>query len=77
MIKKELFFPSKKKLPIDGWFQGCVLCDTITANLILFKKETSCEYYAYLCSPCQILIKDPKNFIAYEKECNYLIRKSF
>ena len=80
-IKKELFPPGGDNLPPDGWFQQCILCYTITADLILLEKHTLLdeiiEFYAYLCSPCRKLIKNPeknpKVFEKYEKKCNKLI----
>jgi len=80
-IKKELFPPGGTNLPIDGWFQQCILCYSITADLIFLESHTRLdeitEFYAHLCSPCTKLIKNPKKnpkvFKKYEKKCNKLI----
>ena len=80
-IKKEFFHPGGENLPSDGWFQQCIRCYTITADLILLEKHTLLdeiiEFYAYLCCPCRKLIKNPeknpKVFQKYEKKCNKLI----
>ena len=82
IIKKELFPPVENNLPHDGWFQACVLCYSITANLILFEKhiifDETIEYYAYLCSPCIKLIKKyPKIAEKYEKKCSKLIKSTY
>ena len=80
-IKKEFFHPGGENLPSDGWFQQCILCYSITANLIFLESHTRLdeiiEFYAHLCTPCTKLIKNPKKnpkvFKKYEKRCNKLI----
>ena len=81
IIKKELFIRGGDNLPSEGWFQQCVLCYSITANIFLFEKHTHTdkiiEYYAHLCSPCIKLIKNPKKYPKinkkYEKKCSKLV----
>jgi len=75
---KELFPSAGDNLPLDGWFQQCVLCYSITANLFLLESHTRVdeiiEFYAHLCSPCTKLIKNQeKNPKVFEKRCNKLI----
>ena len=38
-IKKEFFHPGGENLPSDGWFQQCILCYSITANLIFLESS--------------------------------------
>ena len=37
---KELFPSAGDNLPLDGWFQQCVLCYSITANLFFLESHT-------------------------------------
>ena len=84
IIKKELFPSGGDNLTSDGWFQHCIICHAITANLILFEKHTrrdkTIEYYAHLCKDCIKLIKNPKKYPKitekYEKKCNNLILRN-
>lgn len=73
---KELF--PKSNLPKDGWFQSCVVCYAITADLIFFEEHTchkeTIKYYAHLCKDCKKIMKKNKKINEkYERRCNKLI----
>ena len=51
--KQAYIFMVSKNLPIRGWFQRCLVCDTITAQKQLYKINNGIYMYYYRCSPCK------------------------
>lgn len=51
-----MFFPdSESSLPINGWLQYCLICDSITGNTIKFDTMFEFENYiveAFVCKKC-------------------------
>ena len=41
-----------EKLPKNGWFQGCIFCFAITAQLVEFKTSLV-KYDVHVCKDCQ------------------------
>ena len=65
-------------LPDKGWFQCCIVCDTITSKLHYYKnittrRKTQVEIYSYLCKRCQKKLSDKQFFKNYEVNCKELI----
>ncbi len=63
---RQVYLYEDKDLPKCGWFQGCILCSTITSKTLFFdfksdeKEKLKYEFYTYLCPPCQRKIKNDK-----------------
>ena len=51
--KKAYVFITSNHLPVNGWFQHCLVCDIITAQTQLFKINNDTYFYYYRCSPCK------------------------
>ena len=68
----------ESNMPIDGWFQCCIVCDTITSKLhyyknITTKRKTQVEIYSYLCKKCQKKLSDKQFLKKYEINCKEVI----
>ena len=59
-LNEVLIFTVSNNLPCNGWFQQCLLCDTITAQKYLFKIDDEKHFYYFRCSPCK------KKIISYD-----------
>lgn len=77
---RQVYLYEDKNLPKCGWFQGCVVCSTITSKVQEYKFKSTInnlqhyEFYSYLCPPCQRLIKSDKNELAkYKQIANEMI----
>lgn len=71
-ILKRIYLYKKTELPEEGWFQGCIICYTITAQLYFHKiiehENIIYEYNAHLCPSCK---KNPPDSLEYK--CNKYI----
>ena len=71
---KEIFIHNKSELPIDGWFQLCYYCNTITARTVLFhmfyNKKVLYEFHVYTCPSCSKKFKRDSNiYIDFNNNC--------
>jgi transcription elongation factor Elf1 len=59
-------------LPIDGWIQGCIVCNANTSNTILYKDEihNNIGYMVYCCRTCK---QSKERNAEIEKEYNDII----
>jgi len=57
MNPKRIYLYIESHLPKKGWFQGCLRCASITAQLQLYKTITMADLtkkvYIYICPLCQ------------------------
>ena len=70
------------KFPSRGWIQSCFHCDNPTANTKIYdvvKKGTKTyTYNVYVCPECsKLLLKNPKEFIKFMRNCNSHIRSKY
>ena len=76
MLKK-IYLYRDSTLPIDGWLQACIICQTITSNLHHYKTieidKTIYEYQAHLCPPCCRRIQDPSKSDIFDSICDSYI----
>jgi hypothetical protein len=57
-------------LPKEGWFQTCIICDTVTSHTMVYKKDI----ISYTCLPCKNKINlITENKIYYEKCCMWVL----
>jgi len=76
-IVKSISIYRDSKLPENGWMQSCFNCYIFTAKNILFKthvnKNTTHEFFVYLCPLCQREFKkknNEKSYIIFQNKCN-------
>ena len=69
--KKAYVFITSSHLPVNGWFQHCLVCDIVTAQTQLFKINNDTYFYYYRCSPCKK--KEIKN--EYSKDMYSWLKK--
>lgn len=73
MKPKRIYLYTESHLPEKGWFQGCLRCASITAQLQLYKTipmaEITKEIYVYICSPCQKNLATPDKLRAFQRIC--------
>ena len=63
---KEIFIHNKSELPIDGWFQLCYYCNTITARTVLFHMFIIKKYYTnFMCIHVHLVLKNSKEIRIY------------
>lgn len=81
---KQVYLYEDRNLPKCGWFQGCIICGTITSKNILydFKAEepsnVKYEFHTFLCPICQRLIKNDENKLQeYKMITNEMIHQEF
>lgn len=76
---KKIFLYETTHLPEEGWFQGCIRCETITANIKLFKTITTTkkitEVRVYLCLPCQNVLKDNTLDKIFIENCELILEE--
>jgi hypothetical protein len=64
-------------LPINGWFQQCFTCDTITSSTIKYNSKKHAKKYifeVYVCSHCQKKIYKKENDALFAKKCEKFIQ---
>ena len=76
--KFDIYYDSK--MPNDGWFQYCIVCDIITSKLHFYKNVTfgttikvNVDIYSYLCSTCKKKLNNKDIYKFYETNCEELI----
>ncbi len=79
---KEIFIHNKSELPIDGWFQLCYYCNTITARTVLFhmfyNKKVLYEFHVYTCPSCSKKFKRDSNiYIDFNNKCTKYIKRRY
>ncbi len=79
---EEIFIYNKSKLPINGWFQLCYFCNTITARTVLFhmfyKKKVLHEFHVYTCPYCYKKFKrDSTKYIEFNNRCSKYIKRHY
>ena len=76
---KKIFLYNVTHLPEEGWFQGCIHCETITANTRLFKTikkpEKIIEVHVFLCMPCRTVLQDNQKNKAFIEKCEIILRE--
>lgn len=57
---REAFIFVDSELPVEGWLQKCIYCETITSNYCPYKNLYGTNIYVFKCKICKLNIPEYK-----------------